>query len=588
MRKVLIANRGEIAVRIARACDDAGIGSVAVYADIDADAMHVGAAAEAYSLGGNSPADTYLNIPKLLEVATRSGADAVHPGYGFLSENADFAQAVLDAGLTWIGPAPEAIRQLGNKITARDIAVRAGAPLVAGSDGPVATAAEARSFAEQHGLPVAIKAAFGGGGRGLKVVRELAEIEEAFDSAVREAVVAFGRGECFVEQYLDRPRHVEAQIIADVHGNVIVVGTRDCSLQRRHQKLVEEAPAPFLSSSQRDSIYSAAKAIVREAGYYGAGTVEFLVSADGAVAFLEVNTRLQVEHPITEETAGIDLVQEQFRIAAGLPLSITEDPEPRGHSFEFRINAEDVGRGFLPSPGTVAAFAGPTGPGIRLDSGVRAGSFVPPQFDSLLAKLIVTGADRQQAIRRARRALAEINITGLATVLPFHRAVLESPDFTAEDGLRVHTRWIETDFAGQIPVDPEYSAVAPSGERRTVTVELDGKRLAVGLPADLLDGWARSGQGLPSRSDVSGLPDGGPAASAGAVAESALVSQMAGTVVKWLVEPGTEVAAGDPLVVLEAMKMETQVSAHRAGTLSAALSAAGGVVSAGTVLAHIE
>ncbi|MBO1268008.1 ATP-binding protein [Arthrobacter cavernae] len=597
MRKVLIANRGEIAVRIARACDDAGIGSVAVYADIDADAMHVGAASEAYSLGGNSPADTYLNIGKLLGIAARSGADAVHPGYGFLSENADFAQAVLDAGLTWIGPAPESIRQLGNKITAREIAVRAGAPLVAGSDGPVATAAEARSFAEQHGLPVAIKAAFGGGGRGLKVVRELEEIEEAFDSAVREAVVAFGRGECFVEQYLDRPRHVEAQVIADVHGNVVVVGTRDCSLQRRHQKLVEEAPAPFLSAGQKEQIYRAAKAIVREAGYYGAGTVEFLVSADGAVAFLEVNTRLQVEHPITEETAGIDLVQEQFRIAAGLTLSISEDPVPRGHSFEFRINAEDVGRGFLPSPGTVASFDGPTGPGVRLDSGVRAGSFVPPQFDSLLAKLIVTGADRQQALRRARRALAEINITGLATVLPFHRAVLEAPDFTSEDGLHVHTRCIETDFTdqnpgGQIPVDPEYSAVAPSGERRTVTVELDGKRLAVGLPADLLDGWARSGQGLPSASQVSGLgsglPDGGVAASGAAVAESALVSQMAGTVVKWLVEPGTEVAAGDPLVVLEAMKMETQLSAHRAGTLSAVLSGAGGVVSAGTILAHIE
>ncbi|MFJ5957452.1 biotin carboxylase N-terminal domain-containing protein [Paenarthrobacter sp. NPDC092416] len=587
MRKVLIANRGEIAVRVARACDDAGISSVAVYADIDADAMHVGAADEAYSLGGNSPADTYLNIGKLLAVADQSGADAVHPGYGFLSENADFAQAVLDAGLEWIGPSPESIRQLGNKITAREIAVRAGAPLVAGSDGPVATAAEARAFAEEHGLPVAIKAAFGGGGRGLKVVRELVEVEEAFDSAVREAVAAFGRGECFVEQYLDRPRHVEAQVIADIHGNVVVVGTRDCSLQRRHQKLVEEAPAPFLSDAQRQQIYDASKAIVREAGYYGAGTVEFLVSADGAVAFLEVNTRLQVEHPITEETAGIDLVQEQFRIAAGLALSISEDPAPRGHSFEFRINAEDVGRGFLPSPGTVAAFEAPTGPGIRLDTGVRSGSFVAPQFDSLLAKLIVTGADRQQAIRRARRALAEINITGLATVLPFHRAVLESPDFTSPVGLRVHTRWIETDFADRIPVDSEYSVAAPSGERRTITVDVDGKRLAVGLPADLLDGWARSGQGLPSVSEVSGLPLDGSDGSASAAA-SALVSSMAGTVVKWLVEPGASVAVGDPLVVLEAMKMETQVSAHRTGTLSSILSAPGGVVTAGAVLAHIE
>ncbi|MFJ4209436.1 acetyl/propionyl/methylcrotonyl-CoA carboxylase subunit alpha [Paenarthrobacter sp. NPDC089675] len=585
MRKVLIANRGEIAVRVARACDDAGISSVAVYADIDADAMHVAAADEAYSLGGNSPVDTYLNIGKLLDVASRSGADAVHPGYGFLSENADFAQAVIDAGLEWIGPSPESIRQLGNKITAREIAVRAGAPLVAGSDGPVASSAEARAFAEEHGLPIAIKAAFGGGGRGLKVVRELAEVEEAFDSAVREAVVAFGRGECFVEQYLDRPRHVEAQVIADKQGNVIVAGTRDCSLQRRHQKLVEEAPAPFLSDSQRLQIYDAAKAIVREAGYYGAGTVEFLVSADGAVAFLEVNTRLQVEHPVTEETAGVDLVQEQFRIAAGLPLSLTEDPAPRGHSFEFRINAEDVGRGFLPSPGTVESLEAPTGPGIRLDSGVRAGSIVAPQFDSLLAKLIVTGADRQQALRRARRALAEINITGLPTVLPFHRAVLESEDFASVVGLKVHTRWIETEFADQIPNDPDYSAVAPGGERKTITVELDGKRLAVGLPADLLDGWARSGQGLPAAATIDGssVPSGD-----ASHAESALVAAMSGTVVKWLVEPGTEVSEGDPLVVLEAMKMETQVSAHRAGTLTEVLSAPGGVVTTGAVLAHIE
>ncbi|MCR1162026.1 ATP-grasp domain-containing protein [Paenarthrobacter sp. UW852] len=587
MRKVLIANRGEIAVRVARACDDAGIASVAVYADIDADALHVATADEAYSLGGNSPAESYLNIGKLLAVAEQSGADAVHPGYGFLSENADFAQAVLDAGLEWIGPSPESIRQLGNKITAREIAVRAGAPLVAGSDGPVSSAAEARAFAEEHGLPIAIKAAFGGGGRGLKVVRELAEVEEAFDSAVREAVAAFGRGECFVEQYLDRPRHVEAQIIADVHGDVVVVGTRDCSLQRRHQKLVEEAPAPFLSDAQRQQIYDGAKAIVREAGYYGAGTVEFLVSADGAVAFLEVNTRLQVEHPITEETAGIDLVQEQFRIAAGLPLSITEDPVARGHSFEFRINAEDVGRGFLPSPGTVALFEAPTGPGIRLDSGVRSGSFVAPQFDSLLAKLIVTGADRQQALRRARRALGEITITGLATVLPFHRAVLESEDFTSAAGLRVHTRWIETDFADKIPADPEYNVVAPGGERRTITVDVDGKRLAVGLPADLLDGWARSGQGVPTFSTSTDTP--GSVSSVGdSPAESALVSSMAGTVVKWLVDPGAEVTAGDPLVVLEAMKMETQVPAHRTGTLSEVVSAAGGVVTAGAVLAHIE
>ncbi|MFE5838239.1 biotin carboxylase N-terminal domain-containing protein [Arthrobacter sp. NPDC056493] len=589
MHKVLIANRGEIAVRIARACDDAQLASVAVYADIDADAMHVAAADEAFSLGGNSPADTYLNIGKLLGAAAASGADAVHPGYGFLSENAEFAQAVLDAGLAWIGPSPDAIRQLGNKITAREIAVRAGAPLVAGSDGPVESAAEARAFAAEHGLPIAIKAAFGGGGRGLKVVRNMEEVEEAFDSAVREAVAAFGRGECFVERYLDRPRHVEAQVLADTHGNVVVVGTRDCSLQRRHQKLVEEAPAPFLSDGQRTQIYDAAKAVCREAGYSGAGTVEFLVAVDGTVAFLEVNTRLQVEHPITEETTGIDLVQEQFRIAAGERLRFTDDPAPRGHAFEFRINAEDVGRGFLPSPGTVSEFTAPTGPGIRLDTGVRSGSFVAPQFDSLLAKLIVTGADRQQALRRARRALAEIGITGVATVLPFHRAVVVAPDFTSETGLDVHTRWIETDFADSIPADPDYSTTGPEGSRRTITVDVDGRRLAVGLPADLLDGWARSGQGLPgglSAAPAAGSSDGG--SPDGSVPDPAeLRAAMSGTVVKWLVEPGTDVTAGDPVVVLEAMKMETNVPAHRDGVLSGVAAGAGDVVTAGSVLALI-
>ncbi|WP_432397839.1 acetyl/propionyl/methylcrotonyl-CoA carboxylase subunit alpha [Pseudarthrobacter sp. L19] len=593
MRKVLIANRGEIAVRIARACDDAGLASVAVYADVDADALHVSAADEAYALGGNSPAETYLSIPKLLAAAAASGADAVHPGYGFLSENADFARAVLDAGLTWIGPSPEAILLLGNKITARETAVRAGAPLVAGSDGPVGSAAEARAFAEENGLPMAIKAAFGGGGRGLKVVRSLDEVEEAFDSAVREAVAAFGRGECFVERCLDRPRHVEAQILADTHGNVAVVGTRDCSLQRRHQKLVEEAPAPFLTDEQTRQIYDAAKAVCREAGYTGAGTVEFLVAADGTVAFLEVNTRLQVEHPVTEETTGVDLVQEQFRIAAGEPLGLDGDPAPRGHAFEFRLNAEDVGRGFLPSPGTVTGFSGPTGPGIRLDSGVRAGSIVAPQFDSLLAKLIVTGADRQQAIRRARRALAELEITGVATVLPFHRAVLDAADFTAPDALNVHTRWIETDFADRIPADPRYSPAAPEGARRTITVDVDGKRLAVGLPAELLDGWMRGGNGAAVGgsgydAETGGRADAGRADTRPAEADPAeLRADMAGTVVKWLVEPGTEVAAGDAVVVLEAMKMETQVSAHRDGTLTDVRADAGGSVSAGAVLALI-
>ncbi|MET1086606.1 MAG: biotin carboxylase N-terminal domain-containing protein [Arthrobacter sp.] len=585
MRKVLIANRGEIAVRIARACEDAGMESVAVYADVDADALHVGAASEAYSLGGNTPSETYLDIPGLLRVAAESGADAVHPGYGFLSENADFAQAVLDAGLTWIGPSPEAIRQLGNKITAREIAVRAGAPLVAGSDGPVASAAEARTFAEEHGLPVAIKAAFGGGGRGLKVVREMNQIEEAFESAVREAVVAFGRGECFVERYLDRPRHVEAQVLADLHGNVVVVGTRDCSLQRRHQKLVEEAPAPFLTENQRLQIYDAAKAVCREAAYSGAGTVEFLVAADGTVAFLEVNTRLQVEHPITEETTGVDLVQEQLRIAAGEPLRFASDPEPRGHSFEFRLNAEDVGRGFLPSPGTIATFTGPTGPGVRLDPGVRAGSIVAPQFDSLLAKLIVTGADRQQALRRARRALAEMEITGVATVLPFHRAVVQAPDFTSESALAIHTRWIETEFAEAIAADPGFATSVPDGARRTITVDVDGRRLAIGLPAALLDAWARPGGGLLQGTSVEDGHDGGAAAHAAVPDE--LRADMAGTVVKWLVEPGTEVVAGEPVVVLEAMKMETQVAAHRDGTVTDIRANAGGVVRAGAVLAII-
>src|SRR6476620_8912737 len=419
MRKVLIANRGEIAVRIARACDDAQLASVAVYADIDADALHVSAADEAFSLDGNSPADTYLNIPKLLAVAAQSGADAVHPGYGFLSENADFAQAVLDAGLTWIGPSPDTIRLLGDKVSAREVAVRAGAPLAPGSDGPVDNAAQVRAFAEQVGLPVAIKAAFGGGGRGLKVVRNLADIEESFDSAVRESLAAFGRSECYVEKFLDRPRHVEAQVIADTHGNVVVVGTRDCSLQRRHQKLVEEAPAPFLSDAQRKEIHESAKRICKEAGYYGAGTVEYLVGQDGLVSFLEVNTRLQVEHPVTEETAGIDLVRQQFRIANGEALDITEDPTPRGHSIEFRINGEDAGRGFLPAPGPVTKFEAPQGPGIRMDAGVETGSVIGGQFDSMLAKLIVTGANRQEALARSRRALAEFTVEGLATVIPF-------------------------------------------------------------------------------------------------------------------------------------------------------------------------
>ena len=578
MRKVLIANRGEIAVRIARACDDVGLETVAVYADVDVDAMHVSAATEAYLLDGSEPAQTYLNSEGILQIAARSAADAVHPGYGFLSENAEFAQAVLDAGLTWIGPSPQSIRDLGNKVTAREIAVRVGAPLVPGSDGPVQSAEEVRAFAEKHGLPVAIKAAFGGGGRGLKVVREMDAIEEAFASAVRESKAAFGREECFVEKFLDKPRHVEAQVLADHHGNVIVVGTRDCSLQRRNQKLVEEAPAPFLTDAQRESICSSAKAICREAGYHGAGTVEYLLSADGTVSFLEVNTRLQVEHPITEETSGIDLVQAQLALAEAKPLLVTADPQPRGHCFEFRINAEDVGRGFLPSPGTIDTFVTPSGPGIRVDAGVHSGSIVPGQFDSLLAKLIVTGSSRQQALRRARRALREFEITGVATVLPFHRAVVQEPAFTAEDSLGVYTTWIETEFAQKVAADPQFSAAAPDVLRRTINIEVDGRRMTLRLPVELLNGL-QSGTG-------------GVAAGAEADDEaqnpSELRSTMAGSVAKWLAEPGAEVAAGTPVLMLEAMKMEITVSAHRAGVLGEQLVATGETVSLNTVLTTID
>ncbi|RZL94631.1 MAG: ATP-grasp domain-containing protein, partial [Variovorax sp.] len=481
MNKVLIANRGEIAVRIARACADYGVQSVAVYADADIDALHARVADEAYGLDGSRPADTYLNIEKLLAVAARCGADAVHPGYGFLSENAGFARAVIDAGLTWVGPPPAAIDALGDKVQARRIALAVGAPLVAGTPGPVADADEVVAFAEQHGLPIAIKAAFGGGGRGLKVAWRLDEVADLYASAVREAVTAFGRGECFVEQFLDRPRHIEAQVVADTHGHVVVLGTRDCSLQRRNQKLVEEAPAPFLTDAQRERIHQSARDICVEAGYVGAGTVEFLLSPSGAISFLEVNTRLQVEHPVTEETAGIDLVVEQLRVADGLPLSITQTPVPRGHAFEFRINAEDVGRGFLPAPGTVRVFDAPSGPGVRVDTGVVAGSTVPGTFDSLMAKLIVTGRTRQEAIARARRALREFRIEGVASVLPFHRAVIAHPDFTGEDGFAVHTRWIETDFANTLAASVRAEPVGDPALVRTA-IEIDGRRRAIGLP----------------------------------------------------------------------------------------------------------
>jgi acetyl-CoA/propionyl-CoA carboxylase biotin carboxyl carrier protein len=590
VRKVLIANRGEIAVRVARACRDAGIASVAVYADPDRDALHVRAADEAFALGGDTPATSYLDVQKVLRAAADAGADAIHPGYGFLSENAEFAQAVLDAGLIWIGPPPQAIRDLGDKVAARHIAQRAGAPLVAGTKDPVSGAAEVVAFAEEYGLPIAIKAAFGGGGRGLKVARSLEEVPELYDSAVREAVAAFGRGECFVERYLDRPRHVETQCLADTHGNVVVVSTRDCSLQRRHQKLVEEAPAPFLSEEQNAQLYSASKAILREAGYVGAGTCEFLVGQDGTISFLEVNTRLQVEHPVTEEVTGIDLVNEQFRIARGEELGY-DDPPVRGHSFEFRINGEDPGRNFLPAPGIVTAFQPPSGPGVRLDAGVHSGSVIGPAWDSLLAKLIVTGATREQALRRAARALAEFRVEGMATAIPFHRTVVTDPAFTPElsgskDPFAVHTRWIETEFVNEIT---PFSLSAPSDEadttiRETVVVEVAGKRLEVSLPATLAMPLARAavaGGAKPARRRSARK-------AAAAVSGDALSSPMQGTIVKVAVEEGQEVAEGELIVVLEAMKMEQPINAHRAGTVKDLKAEIGGSLSAGALICEIK
>ncbi|MDQ4011240.1 MAG: ATP-grasp domain-containing protein [Actinomycetota bacterium] len=581
LRKVLIANRGEIAVRVIRACRDAGLDSVAVYADDDRDAPFVRLADEAFALGGATPADSYLDQAKLLAVAARAGADAVHPGYGFLAEHADFAQAVIDAGLIWVGPSPQAIHDLGDKVTARQLAAKAGAPLVPGTKDPVSGADEVVAFAREHGLPVAIKAAFGGGGRGLKVVHSIEEIPELFDSAVREAVSAFGRGECFVERYLHKPRHVEAQVLADQHGTVVVVGTRDCSLQRRHQKLVEEAPAPFLSDEQRRTIHEAARTICAEAGYTGAGTVEFLVGPDGTISFLEVNTRLQVEHPVSEETTGLDLVREQFRIAAGEKLTITSDPQPRGHAIEFRINGEDPGRGFLPSPGTVTVFDPPSGPGVRLDAGVRAGSVIGGQFDSMLAKLIVVGADRQQALQRARRALAEFTVEGLPTVIPFHRAVVDDPAFAATDGehFTVHTRWIETEFSAELPPygdlvhDP-----LPAGERQAVVVEVDGRRLEVSLPGDFA---VHGGAGDKAKPRKRG---GGRTA---AVSGTAVIAPMQGTVVKVAVSDGDHVHPGDLLVVVEAMKMENPVHAHQAGTVTGLKALPGTSITPGTILCEI-
>ncbi|MEV0564577.1 biotin carboxylase N-terminal domain-containing protein [Dactylosporangium sp. NPDC050588] len=583
MRKVLIANRGEIAVRVIRACQDAGLASVAIYADSDRDALHTRLADEAYALGGDTPGASYLRIEKVVEVALTAGADAVHPGYGFLSENADFAQAVIDAGLTWIGPTPQAIRDLGDKVTARHIAQRAGAPLVPGTAEPARDADEIVAFAREHGLPVAIKAAFGGGGRGLKVARTLEEIPALFESATREAVAAFGRGECFVERYLDQPRHVEAQVLADQHGNVIVVGTRDCSLQRRHQKLVEEAPAPFLTDAQRAQIHESAKAICREAGYHGAGTVEYLVGNDGTISFLEVNTRLQVEHPVSEETAGIDLVREQFRVADGEKLRFDEDPAPRGHSIEFRINGEDPGRGFLPAPGTVTTLRLPTGPGVRVDTGIESGSVIGGNFDSLLAKVIITGETREQALERARRALDEMVVEGMATALPFHRAVLRDEAFT-ESPFRVHTRWIETEWVNTVPPFTAPSGDLPAAEERsTVVVEVGGKRLEVSLPAGFGAGPAVAAPGSPAPRRRSGTKK-----QSGAASGDALASPMQGTIVKIAVAEGDTVAEGDLIVVLEAMKMEQPLNAHKAGVVTDLAATVGEVVSAGAVIATLK
>jgi acetyl-CoA/propionyl-CoA carboxylase biotin carboxyl carrier protein len=582
MKKILIANRGEIAVRVARACRDAGYTSVAVYAEPDRDAVHVRVADEAYALGGQTPADSYLSIPKILAAAAQSGADAVHPGYGFLSENADFAQAVLGAGLTWIGPSPQAIRDLGDKVTARHIAVRAGAPLVSGTDGPVSGPDEVIAFATEHGLPVAIKAAFGGGGRGLKIARTMEEIPELYASAVREAVAAFGRGECFVERYLDRSRHVEAQVLADTQGNVVVVGTRDCSLQRRNQKLVEEAPAPFLTDEQRDRIHSSAKAICREARYHGAGTVEYLVGSDGVISFLEVNTRLQVEHPVTEETAGIDLVREQFRIAEGEPLRLTADPTPRGHAFEFRINGEDPGRNFLPAPGIVTSYHEPAGPGVRVDSGIEANSVIGGAFDSLLAKLIVWGPSRTEALARARRALDEYQVDGMATALPFHRAVVRDPAFTSEP-FTVFTRWIETEFDNTVsPYVADGTDSQDAAPRETIVVEVSGKRLEVTLPAGFGAGAGRSSsQAVAPRRSVGRK---GAAASVG----NALTAPMQGTIVRVAVSNGDVVAVGDLIVVFEAMKMEQPLTANKAGVVAGLDVEVGAVVSAGTAICTID
>ena len=588
LQKVLIANRGEIAVRVVRACKDAGIGSVAVYAEPDRDALFVRLADEAHSLNGSTPADSYLDIDKLIAAAKESGADSVHPGYGFLAENADFAGAVIDAGLVWIGPPPEAIENLGDKVRARHIAEKVGAPLAPGTKDPLENADEAVQFAEEHGLPIAIKAAFGGGGRGLKVAREMNEVADAFESAVREAVSAFGRGECFVEKFLDRPRHVETQCLADQHGNVVVISTRDCSLQRRHQKLVEEAPAPFLTDDQVARLYESSKAILKEAKYVGAGTCEFLVAADGTISFLEVNTRLQVEHCVSEEVTGIDLVREMFRIAAGEELGY-DDPEVRGHSIEFRINAEDGGQNFMPAPGTLTRWHQPSGPGVRLDGGYDQGETVPGAFDSLVAKLIVTGRDRTQSLERSRRALDEFVVEGMPTVIPFHRAVVSDPAFvaasnpTGEGSFDVYTTWIETAFDNQItPYGGEVAEGEEPEERQKVTVEVGGRRLEVVLPGGLAALGGGSGGGAKKPKRKAGKKSGG------AVSGDAVASPMQGTIVKVAVEEGATVEEGDVIVVLEAMKMEQPLKAHKSGTVTGLDAEVGATVSNGGVICEIK
>ena len=582
--KILIANRGEIAVRVIRAARDEGLQTVAVYADPDRDSLHVKLADEAYALGGSTAAQSYLVMDKLIEVAIRSGADAVHPGYGFLSENAQFAQKCIDTGLTWIGPSPQSITRLGDKVAARHIAQKVGAPLVPGTKDPVKSADEVVAFADEHGLPIAVKAAFGGGGRGIKVARDRESIVEMYESAVREATAAFGRGECFIERFLDSPRHVETQCLADAHGNVVVVSTRDCSLQRRNQKLVEEAPAPYLSEEQTKRLYEASRAILREAGYQGAGTCEFLVGTDGTISFLEVNTRLQVEHPVSEEISGLDLVREQFRIARGEKIE-EKDPVLRGHSFEFRINGEDPGRSFMPAPGTIEKLNVPTGPGVRWDSGFVAGDVIGGNFDSMLAKLIVTGADREQALQRARRALSELSIEGMPTVVPFHRVVLEDPAFVPAEGedFKVHTRWIETEFNNTIPMydGAPGSVDSDEDERTTVVVEVNGKRMEVSLPE--MGGAAKpaakpASKSRKSRSSRTSAKAGG----------DELTSPMQGTIVKVAVSDGDTVAEGDLVLVLEAMKMEQPITAHKAGKVSGLSAKPGDTVTSGAVLATIK